>query len=350
MVIGKSGVGKSTLINKVFRKNLATAGVGAPVTKSIRKYTLEGVPLQIYDTPGLELSEAQQEQVKADVSHYIRTGAVSQDINQCIHCIWFCIAAVGTRIEENEKAWLRELSADSSTVNIPVVVVLTKASSKEITESFKSQIEAMNLPIQAVVPVLADYWKINDTQAIKPFGLKTLIAITANCLPEDLHQTLQNVQIVSVELKSEEARKTVRRTVLEAAGIGATPLPDGISDALLLVPLQIKMIAQITAVFGFTLDKAIMTSVLSATVGAGGATVLGKTVVASLLKLIPGAGQIVGGLISGATAGILTSALGEAYIRLMEALCRGDIKQNDLATEKGMQEIRNLFEAELRKG
>ena len=152
-----------------------------------------------------------------------------------------------------------------------------------------------------------------------------------------------------MELKSEKARKVVRRTVLEASGIGAVPLPDGISDALLLVPLQIKMIAQITAVFGFSLDKAIVTSVLSATVGAGGATVLGKTVVASLLKLIPGAGQIVGGLISGATAGILTSALGEAYIRLMEALCRGDIKQSDLATEKGMQEIRNIFEAELRK-
>ena len=55
MVMGKTGAGKSTLINQVFSRNLAVTGVGKPVTQAIRKYELEDFPLAIYDTPGLEL-------------------------------------------------------------------------------------------------------------------------------------------------------------------------------------------------------------------------------------------------------------------------------------------------------
>ncbi len=37
IVIGKSGVGKSTLINSLFRGNFADTGLGRPVTQEIRK-------------------------------------------------------------------------------------------------------------------------------------------------------------------------------------------------------------------------------------------------------------------------------------------------------------------------
>lgn len=55
VVIGKTGVGKSTLINTVFGDSVAEVGIGTPVTQAIRKLEKEGVPLAIYDTPGLEL-------------------------------------------------------------------------------------------------------------------------------------------------------------------------------------------------------------------------------------------------------------------------------------------------------
>ena len=57
IVAGKTGSGKSTLINSVFRANLAETGIGMPVTQNMRKYTKEGVPLTIYDTVGFELSK-----------------------------------------------------------------------------------------------------------------------------------------------------------------------------------------------------------------------------------------------------------------------------------------------------
>ncbi len=44
VVIGKTGVGKSTLINSVFGENVAEVGLGRPVTQSIRKLEKEGTP------------------------------------------------------------------------------------------------------------------------------------------------------------------------------------------------------------------------------------------------------------------------------------------------------------------
>lgn len=57
VVIGKSGVGKSTLINSLFRGNFAETGLGRPVTKEVKKIEKNGYPLVIYDTPGFELSD-----------------------------------------------------------------------------------------------------------------------------------------------------------------------------------------------------------------------------------------------------------------------------------------------------
>ena len=60
LIAGRTGVGKSTLINSVFQGRLAPTGQGEPVTQTTRLLTKEGIPLAIWDTRGLELADFQK--------------------------------------------------------------------------------------------------------------------------------------------------------------------------------------------------------------------------------------------------------------------------------------------------
>ena len=52
--------------------------------------------------------------------------------------------------------------------------------------------------------------------------------------------------------------------------------------------------------------------------------------------------------ISGATAGVITSALGSAYIALMEGVYKGEISTKDLETKVGKDKIRPCYSKKVR--
>ena len=99
---------------------------------------------------------------------------------------------------------------------------------------------------------------------------------------------------------------------------GATPIP--FADAALLIPIQVGMLAGISATFGLELSKAFFRTLVAAMAGTTGATFLGRAVVSNLLKFFPGVGWVAGGAVSAATAAALTTALGELYIAVLAKL------------------------------
>lgn len=346
IVAGKTGVGKSTLINSVFREHLADTGMGMPVTKHMRKITKNGVPLAIYDTRGFELGKEVQAEVKTEVMETINKGLATQDINKAIHCIWYCINTTSNRIEPEEVEWLRELSMDNKITQIPIVVVLTQSFSKKKAQEMRQTLLNENLDIIQVVSVLAEDYEIEDLGIAKSYGLDVLIKVMGEALPDELVDTLQHVQIACLEEKKRRAQAAVATAAVAAAGEGAAPIP--FSDCALLIPTQVGMIASITVIFGFDVNKSIITALLSSSIGAGGATILGKTVVTNLIKFIPGVGTVVGGAISAGTAGVITVALGEAYIGIMELVFKGDMSIDDLGTKKGKDAMSTLFKKQLK--
>lgn len=348
IVIGKSGVGKSTLINSLFRGNFAETGLGRPVTSEIRKKVKKDYPLAIYDTPGFELSSGQQNKVKDEILDIISKGFASKDINDAIHCIWYCVNVGGNRtFDESEIKWLKEFTAENKMTQVPIIVVLTQAVPKKKAAEMKNLVEAENLDIVKVVPLLAQDMDFDDEYVARSYGLDTLIDIMAEVLPAELQNTLQNVQKASLESKKKASQAIVAGAVAGSFGEEFAPIP--FSDAALLVPTQVGMIAGITVVFGMDINKSFLTSFVSATIGSAGATVLRKTIVSNLLKLIPGLGTVTGGLISGTTAGLLTTALGEAYIKIMEMVYKGEISKEDLYSENGQATMKQLFKTELKK-
>lgn len=341
IVAGKTGVGKGTLINAVFREKLADTGIGKPVTDHMRKITKKGVPLNIYDTRGFELGKDVQIDVKNEIVDVINKSLASKDVNKAIHCLWYCINTASNRIEPEEIAWLKELSKENQITQVPIVVILTQAISKKKAEEMKRVLIEENLDVVQIIYLLAEDYPIDDVGIVKAYGLDTLIKIMGEALPEELIDTLQNVQIACLD----EKKRLAQAAVATAAGEGAAPIP--FADCALLIPTQIAMIASITVIFGFDVNKSIITALLSSTLGAGGATVLGKTVVSNLLKLIPGAGSVVGGAISAGAAGVITAALGEAYIAIMELVFKGDMSLEDLSTQKGKDAMTKIFKNQL---
>ncbi|WP_300251770.1 YcjF family protein [uncultured Subdoligranulum sp.] len=347
IVAGKTGVGKSTLINAVFRDKLAETGMGKPVTDHMRKISKKGIPLAIYDTKGFELGKEVQQQVKQEVMETISKGLATQDINKAIHCIWYCINTASNRVEPEEIEWLKELSRENQITQVPIIVVLTQSFSKKNADAMRKMILDENLDIVQVVPVLAEDYEIDEEYIAKSYGLDVLIHVMGEALPDELMDTLQNVQIASLAEKKKRARAAIATATLAAAGEGAAPIP--FSDCALLIPTQLGMIASITVIFGFDINKSILTAFLSSTLGSGGATLLGKTVVSNLVKLIPGVGTVAGGAISAATAGALTAALGEAYIGIMTLVFNGEMSIDDLGTKRGKDQMTALFKHELKK-
>ena len=348
VVIGKTGVGKSTLINSVFGENVAEVGLGRPVTQSIRKLEKEGTPLAIYDTPGLELQgDHSAENLLEQVTNLINEGIQSEDVNQAIHCIWYCINTASSRVEPTEMNFLRKLGENTKRCNVPVILVLTQAFSKKKTEEMVTALRKENLPVRQVVPVLAQDYEISeDYPKIKAFGIDKLVELMSELLPDTVRDTFIALQIASIDLKRKRARAAVTAAAGAAALTGASPIP--FSDAAILVPTQVSMLAGITAIFGLPIEKAALTSIVSATIGTAGATVLGKTVVSNLIKMIPGAGTIVGAAISGTTAAALTGALGEAYIAVLTRVASGNMSFAELTSSEGMKELRREFEKQLR--
>lgn len=340
MVVGKTGVGKSTLINGFFREKLAETGTGRPVTERIELIERVGVPVRIYDTVGLELDDGRRGRAIGEIVSQIERGISSNDVNEMIHCIWYCVSSLGSRFEQAEEDLIRELTKSGSLTNVPVIVVLTRSSRKKESDALAAAIRDRRVPgVRKVVPVLAqeEIFEVGDqTIAIPPFGLDVLLDAMLATLPEGLSGSLINAQRVDLNKKIEAAKKVVLAASVTAGAAGAAPIP--FSDAAVIVPAQAAMIAKITALFGLEMDRAKITALLSAIVGTAGATFAGRTIVANVLKFIPGIGSIAGGAVAAATAASLTTAIGHAYIEIMKAITRGDLSTDDRDLADRMRE------------
>jgi len=337
IVAGRTGAGKSSLINAAFREKIAETGMGDPVTSSIRKIEKVGVPVRIYDTVGLELNQDKQKASIAEIENLIRSNE-NKDVMDMIHLIWYCVFVESERFESVEENFLKEIANN----NVPTVMVLTKAFDKELTDKFVLKLESKNLPVKKVFPVLSF-----DKLDYKAFGVDDLVEYSVSLLPEAVQSAWINAA-KAIKLKREKSQKIVMGTVATNFAVGFIPIP--FADAAILAAAEIAMLGSIAATYGFKLEKKELVSFISALAGVGGATVLGKTIVSNLLKLVPGAGTVVGGAISGTTAAILTFALGNAFIVEMDMIASGKIGKADINSNEVIKVIKKAFKENLKIG
>ncbi len=184
LVAGKTGVGKSTLINAVFRGDLARTGAGKPVTQTTQEFTRPGHPLTIIDTRGLEVGD--YERSRRELADLIRERSASTDQDRHLHVAWLCIQDSSHRVEDAEI----ELCGMLADAGIPVVAVLTKArkNSAFVDEARKLLPRASQV---VAVRALAEWIDELDAE-LPPMGLDRLIEVTAQHIPEAQQRAYAN--------------------------------------------------------------------------------------------------------------------------------------------------------------
>ena len=160
----------------------------------------------------------------------------------------------------------------------------------------------------------------------------------------ELDKELERLEITKLNEKAENA---VAVAVAATAATGAIPIP--FADAPVLIGEQVTLMATICGIYGIDVKKDGLKMLATTAIGAGGAAIVGKTLATNLLKLIPGAGTVAGGAISAGTAGVVTLAMGKAFIEVCKMVKLGKLNVEDLNSSVGASVMKEKFREQIKK-
>ncbi|WP_415751417.1 YcjF family protein [Helicobacter pylori] len=247
-------------------------------------------------------------------------------------------------MEERE----RELLGFAKKWNIPTIVVFTNTAKRYDTFVQKSK-EIIGEKwgfkdfVRAYVRVNSVKYLSDDDKEIPIKGLEELVDETKKCLSDAMRNHFLRVQKIKIQERKQamiDESKTIIHLASGAAGAaGVSPIP--FSDMPIITGAQMTMIYKMNRAFEVSLDN---TAFMTLFTGLLGFTAIGqtaKTIVANLIKLIPGAGSVVGAVISGTTAAVITEGIGFAYLKVLEKCFNDETGEVDLPGEVDM--IISLF-------
>lgn len=333
LVIGNSGVGKSTLINAVLGEDAvlkAVTGRGIKgTTNKLEIYENEELSFRLIDTIGFEPGLVNEFKAINEVRKCSDKAAKEGREDSRINVIWFCVD--GTAAKLFPKALDSMMSATRLWKSVPIVVVITKSYSETdreanvtmVREAFKSKKKYADR-LNQIIPVVAETYTIRDGVYAPPEGITELIELTNNLLPEGFKAAKNDVDAYNISRKRALSHAMVSAATV--AGITVALAPIGIADAMLLAPTETLEIESISKIWGIGKNeksKNLLDTIVDVgTVGAAG------RLIASALKMVPGIG-IGAAAINAVTAGSIIFLLGESSSYVFEQIYTGNKSISD---------------------
>lgn len=304
-VVGGTGVGKSSLVNRFFGENFAEIGSGKPITKGMVRYEKEDIPVTIYDTEGYEISSASNGKVNFDEKIKPEIERMNNgELKDQIHLVWYCISITNHRITNYDLENIEYFTKN----RMKTAIILTQCDNdEELPDGSGKTANEFNKIIKEKFKEVEIFETSAENKELI-LDLEKLQNWSYESLDNDLlKESFVSAQKVSIEAKKKEAYRIVQLvtgTATTAAGINPIPL----SDALLIAPQQIVMCMRIAHIFKFDAMGEGVTALLKQQV----ISLVGKQLAASLTKFIP----VVGNIINAGVAGTLTFALGATMIEI----------------------------------
>ena len=289
LVLGNSGVGKSTLINAVIGDDIAKTSFGTRgTTEELAIYGSPSVPFRVIDSIGFEPSPIKSLRAIHAVRKWSRLSAQEGNENSRINVIWFCVDGTAAKLfPETIHNFSNSIAMWKS---VPIIAVITKSYSQAdrtrniemVRQAFRGQRVERNL--RAIVPVVAQTFVINETAFAPPEGIADLIDATMRAMPEGMQGGAYDLMQFKLTRKRVLAQGLIGASVAAGATVGAVPIP--IADSLVLSPLELAELNGLARLYGID-KREDAKQFLDSIVQVGTASVVAHSAI-SAIKAIPG--------------------------------------------------------------
>lgn len=330
LVIGNSGVGKSTLINAVLGEDVAPTGWGnSGLTGKLEVYESENTPFRVIDTIGFEPSLIKKHKAIHAVKKWSNESTKDSHNSKQINVIWFCIDGTSRKLFSDS---IKNLTtATSMWKNVPIIAVITKSYSEPereeniqmVNNAFEKQKIAKNL--YKIIPVVASTYTLYEGAFAPPFGISELIDVTNDIMPQGLKAAEKDINTFKLKRRRALSYGTIGTCTTGGVAIGLTPIP--FADATLLSPLEIIEVNALALVWDIKKDdksKQFFNSIIEV----GTVSMVAKTSI-SALKAIPGI-NLGASIINAVIAGAFVFGIGEGTAYAFEQVYLGNKTLDDI--------------------
>ncbi|MDD3021749.1 MAG: 50S ribosome-binding GTPase [Alphaproteobacteria bacterium] len=293
LVCGYTGSGKSSLVKAILGDIVPDSAIGDGAPKTMGYDCYENDLVRIWDSKGLELGET-EEAFTSETRDFVRSRQNNANVDEHVHLVWYTIQGPGARVTDCDKNLIQNIFNPEH-----VIVVVTK---NDVTR--QNQRETLKqVIIDAGIP--AEHILFTSDEEGGSQGCKELMNLSYSMLPDAYKDAFMEAQRIDMEAKKQavygksgKASVIIAAATTAAAAAGAIPIP--LSDAAILVPVQVTMIGTLAGLYGLK-EEAVKQSAWPFV-----ARLAGVFLASSLLKFIPGLGSA----INAAVAGTLTGAMG----------------------------------------